>query len=125
MALGFLLLDGSTRALPDRSLTKTTTPKVRVSIFGDGYSQRIAQGINSLDQSFSVAFQNRTKAEIDDISTFLDTVKGVTAFNFTYPDTNSGGNEVTIKVICTTYSTTYANSDFYNLTATFDRVYEV
>jgi phage-related protein len=125
MALGFLLLDGNTRALPDRSLTKTTTPKVRTSIFGDGYSQRIAQGINSLEQNFNVAFQNRTKAEIDDISTFLDTVKGVTAFNFTYPDTNSAGNEVTIKVICTTYSTTYANSDFYNLTATFDRVYEV
>lgn len=125
MALGFLLLDGSTRALPDRSLTKTTTPKVRTSIFGDGYSQRIAQGINSLNQSFSVSFQNRTKTEIDDISTFLDTVKGVTSFNFTYPDSNSGGNEATVKVICTTYSTTYANTDFYNLTATFNRVYEV
>ena len=125
MALGFLLLDGSTRALPDKTLSKSTTPKVRTSIFGDGYVQRISAGLNPLEQKFTVSFSGRARTEIDDISSFLDFVKGVTSFNFTYPDTNGSNNETTIKVICKDYSTTYTHDEFYNLTATFDRVYEV
>jgi phage-related protein len=125
MAFGFLLLDGTTRAIPDKSLSKTTTPKIKESLFGDGYSQRLADGLNSLEQTFSISFQNRPVEEIDDISTFLDTMKGATSFDFTYPDSNGTGGETTVKVICKTHSTTYANDNFYNLTATFNRVYEV
>jgi len=125
MALGFLLLDGTTRAQPDKNLSKNTKPRVRTSIFGDGYVQRLSAGLNPLEQTFSISFNGRAKAEIDDISTFLDTKKGVSSFDFTYPDTNGGSNETTVKVICSDYSTNYSHDEFYNLTATFNRVYEV
>ena len=92
--------------------------------FGDGYEQRVQEGINNITQNFSVSFNNRPKAEIDDIMAFLDNKAGTTAFDFTYPDTNASGNERTVKVVCEDYTQTYSFDDFYSCTATFRRVYE-
>ena len=91
---------------PDRSLTRAVKPKVLTAEFGDGYQQRIAYGLNVMEETFSVAFANRAKAEADDITKFFELKKGVTAFTFGYPDenastTDSSGNKVTeIKVVC-------------------------
>lgn len=123
MALGFTDLT-STRRIPDRGLTKKTTPRTFTVEFGDGYEQRIARGINNLAEEFSIAFTNRPVADIDDIIAFFDSKAGVTAFDFTIPDTNESGNEVTIKVVCETWNKVYFKDNFYNATATFRRVYE-
>lgn len=126
MALGFATSSayGSRQINPDRTMQRKTKPKVYMASFGDGYEQRIAQGINSLNESYSVSFNTRTKAEIDDIVGYLDSLRGVTSFNFVIPDSNAGGNETTIKVVCDDYSITYTNDDFYSCDATFRRVYE-
>ena len=92
--------------------------------FGDGYEQRVAEGINNINESYAVTLNNRPKAEIDDVIAFLDSLNGVTAFNFTIPDTNAGGNETTIKVVCDSFSQSYSYDDFYSASATFRRVYE-
>ena len=123
MAIGFFTGGPYDPICPDRNTAKNTKPKVLKAAFGDGYEQRIADGINTLQQSFSVAFNNREKEEIDDIISFFDSLRGVTAFNYTYPDTNTGG-EVTVKVVCEDYNINYTNSEFYGCTATFRRVYE-
>ena len=54
----FLLEDGleytnptttsSTSVIPDKGLNRNITPKVLLSQFGDGYQQRVANGINSI-----------------------------------------------------------------------------
>lgn len=124
MAIGFTLLDGSTQAIPDRNLKHTTKPRVKVAKFGDGYEQRLADGINNLEQTFMVSFKNRTDDDADDIIAFFDDKKGVTAFDYTYPDTNAGGSEKTIKVVCDDYSLTFVNDEFSNVDAKFRRVYE-
>lgn len=123
MALGFTDL-GNTPRVPDKGFTKTSKPRVRKMVFGDGYEQRAVDGINNLTETYNLTFSNRTKAETDDIIAFLDSKAGVTLFNFTVPDTNSSGSEKTIKVVCDTYSQTYSYDDFYTCTATFRRVYE-
>ena len=123
MALGFTDLT-STRRIPDKTMSRRTAPKRYVASFGDGYSQRIAQGINSLDEVYSVTFKTRPKAEIDDIVAFFDSKQGVTNFSFTIPDTNGGSNETTIKVICEDYSISYDYDDYYSCSAQFKRVYE-
>ena len=120
MAIGFLA-DGVQR-IPDKSMMRQTTPRVRTVSFGDGYEQRIQDGINSSEETYNTSFVNRTKAEIDAISDYFDTLKGVTAFNFTFPDT--GDTETTIKVVVSDYQKTYLYDDFYSLTATLKRVYE-
>ena len=64
MAIGFTDLNGTQR-IPDKGLTVNSSPDVHISKFGNGYEQRIENGINSLAQNFTVTFNDRTKAEID------------------------------------------------------------
>ena len=77
MAIGFQDL-GSVQRTPDKSFSKKVKPTVLKIQFGDGYEQRVAEGINSLKETFSVGFTNRPKAEIDDIVAFFDNKKGTT-----------------------------------------------
>lgn len=125
MALGFLTTApyGSRQVCPDKGMNRPTNPKVLRASFGDGYEQRLIDGINNLGQQFQVSFRHRTKEEIDDIVQYFDSLNGVTAFSFTIPDSNDGG-ETTIKIVCDLYSQEYEYDDFYSASATFRRVYE-
>lgn len=123
MTIGFNY-GGSTNAIPDKTMTRKSKPKVLTANFGDGYQQRIADGINSIDEVYTLRFKNREKAFIDDVVDFLDGKKGVTNFDFVVPDPSAGSNEKTIKVICSDYSTNFEYDNFYTLTTTFKRVYE-
>ena len=90
MALGFAITNiTDSKILPDRTLSRESTPLVKVANFGDGYQQRVADGLNSLGEIFQVTFNNREKSIADDIVDFFAASKGVTSFGFTYPDTNS------------------------------------
>lgn len=136
MALGFLLEDGlgwlngtsttSTRVTPDKMMSKAVTPKVILAQFGDGYEQRVADGLNNIKEEYSVSFNGRSKQEINAIVSTFNIRAGTTAFNFTIPTTGTFGDdsETTIKVVCSTYSQSYDSDGFYSCTATFRRVYE-
>ena len=123
MAIGFTDLTSTVRT-PDKGMTKSSSATVHKIQFGDGYMQRVTEGINPIKESYQVSFSNRTITDIDDIVAFLDNKKGVTAFNFTVPDTNSSGNEKTIKVICESYNLNWINGIASTVSATFLRVYE-
>tara|TARA_R100001443_G_scaffold78076_2_gene85325 strand:- start:1327 stop:1701 length:375 start_codon:yes stop_codon:yes gene_type:complete len=123
MAVGFTDLTSTVRK-PDKGLARSSKPTIHLANFGDGYEQRLANGINNLVESYSIAFNNRTKEEIDDIIAFFENKGGVTAFTYTVPDTNESGNEVAIKVVCSEWNKSYAYGDYYSATATFKRVYE-
>ena len=116
MTVGFIYT-GSTYATPDKQLTKQSSPRVLTAKFGDGYEQRIVDGINNLHESYSLTFATRTKEEIDDIVAFLDTKAGVTKFTFTLPDSNNTTRtgERDVKVVSTDYSVTYDYDNFYSL----------
>ena len=123
MALGFSTGSsfGSRTIVPDKGLSKTNTPVIFRAEFGDGYEQRIANGINTLDQTMSVSFSTRPKAEIDDLVAFFESLGGVSKFEMIIDDTN--GAE-TIKVTCKSWSQTWVYDDFYTLSASFQRCYE-
>ena len=55
---------------------------------------------------------------------FFESTNGVTAFNFTVPDTNESGNEETVKVYVGDFSQNWEYDEFYTCNATFNRVYE-
>ena len=109
MALGFTTSSayGSLAVIPDKGMTRNAQQKTRVIKFGDGYEQRIADGINNLKQTMSVNFATRPKAEIDDIVAFFESLGGVTKFRMTIDDSN--GAE-TIKVVCKSWQQTWAFS---------------
>ena len=124
MALGFLLADGITLIRPDNNLARRTAPRVLRAKFGDGYEQRMPDGINSLEMTYDVSFANRPPSEIDELVYFFDSMLGVTAFDFTIPDTKSDILETTIKVVCDTYDIVYTNKIASGCVASFRRVYE-
>jgi len=72
----------------DKGFQRSSTPKVHTMTFGDGYEQRIADGINNLAQGMTVSFTTRPKAEIDDLVAFFESLGGVTKFRMTIDDTN-------------------------------------
>ena len=52
MALGFTVpAITSTKVVPDKTLTRSSNPRVRVQSFGDGYEQRIVDGINNINET--------------------------------------------------------------------------
>ncbi len=115
-------ITGFSAAVPvDKGFTRQSTPKIHMADFGDGYTQRIADGINNLQQTMEVSFSTRPKAEIDDLVAFFESLGGVNKFEMTIDDTN--GAE-TIKVLCQQWSQTWAFDNFYSLSATFIRCYE-
>ena len=128
MAIGFIIpasesyVSADTTVTPDRGLSRKAISRVRVAKFGDGYEQRIVDGINNIEESYSVKFSNSAKASVDYIVAFFEYRKGA-SFNFTIPDTNNSG-ETTIKVVCGDYSLNYDNDTTYSCSATFRRVYE-
>ena len=126
MALGFNTGStyGSRQIVPDKGLSKKNSPVVFISQFGDGYQQRVANGINNLKQDFAVSFATRPKAEIDDIIGFFESTNGVTAFNFTFADTNASGNEETVKVYVKEFDQKWDYDDYYTCSASLVRVYE-
>jgi len=110
--------------VPDRSLSKSSAPRIREVKFGDGYSQRMADGINPLNQSWSLTFANRPYTDIFNMESFLETKGGVQSFTWQAP------GESEVKVICRNWDTNTLNHTGTNntsigtLTATFERVYE-
>ena len=54
MAVGFNVGGTLGNVVPDRTMTRTSAPKVLRASFGDGYEQRVANGINSIEEKYSI-----------------------------------------------------------------------
>ena len=114
----------SAAEIPDKGFEKKDVARIYQTKFGDGYEQRLANGINALEQTFTLNFKTRAKAEIDDLVAFFVGLNGVDPCKFTYADSNAGGSETAIKAIATEWSQTFDYGDYYSLSVTLTRVYE-
>jgi phage-related protein len=66
------------------SASVTTKPRVRTAAFGDGYEQRLADGINNAKRSWALTF-TRPTTEADAILAFFEARNGAEAFDWTPP----------------------------------------
>lgn len=94
----------------------STTQRVRKAQFGDGYAQRVADGINSKSSSFNLQFIGDA-ATIGAILTFLDAHAGATAFYWT-PLLRAQA-----LFTCEKYSEPTKDGNAYTITATFDQTF--
>lgn len=70
---------------PSMPCEPSVTARVNKAQFGDGYSQRSGDGINNMEVSWSVQWQNLTHEEADDAWDFLMGKMGYVAFLWTPP----------------------------------------
>jgi phage-related protein len=104
----------------DKNSSRSTTHRVLNANFGDGYEQRVLDGINTKQETFNVSFNNRPKDEINLIAAYLDKKASE---NFTLSVSVLSGTE-SVLVVCDSYNIAYIHEDYHNLTGTFRRVYE-
>lgn len=100
---------------PDFGAQKSIRPNVTNLKFGDGYTQRVAFGLNTQLQSWALSFTNRDAAEADLIETFLIDKNGVESFDWTPP-----GEASPRKFICQSWSRTKIKGGFDSISATFE-----
>lgn len=112
-------------AVADRGLSRTSKHNVLTAQFGDGYEQRVLNGINSKQDTFNLSFNNRTAEDINLIAAFFDSKAGK-SFDFVVTDTYSSGSlaNSTLRVCCEEYSVNYIREQFHSLKCTLKRVYE-
>jgi phage-related protein len=115
----------SFEAVADRGLSRQSKHRVLTAKFGDGYEQRVLDGINTKDDMFSISFNNRASEDINLIAGFLDNKAGKN-FDFVITDTFSSGNlsTSTLKVVCDGYNISYGHSEHHSLNCQLRRVYE-
>ena len=102
---------------PIYGATNNMKPRILKFQFGDGYEQRLRDGLNTLLKSWTVTFK-LTPDEGNVAKGLLEGWAGVTAFEWDDPDGD------TIVCVCEDWSYQY-NEGWYNLSATFRQVPEV
>jgi phage-related protein len=90
--------------------------KVRTAQFGDGYAQRVLDGINTKKRVWSVTFA-LPKASMDIISDFLDARKGTESFIWVPPYGSTG------KWICASWRKAVVGALEYSISGQFTEVF--
>jgi phage-related protein len=99
------------------NLSGTATATVRKAQFGDGYAQRVADGLNNVASSFNLQFIGDA-AKIAAVLAFLRAKAGAESFYWT-PLLWSAPALFT----CETWGEPTKDGDTYTITATFDQTF--
>jgi phage-related protein len=102
-------------ATPDQGASKSMRVAVKETRFGDGYSQRVGDGINALQEDWTLNFAGRTKATVLSIDTFLRSQAGTLAFDWVTPE------GVSKKFICKDWSYSAVHDSDWSLSAKFEQ----
>lgn len=102
---------------PAFSAQLVKAPRVRSAQFGDGYQQRIADGINNQPESWRLTF-NVDNTDADAIESFLEGKGGAESFTWTPK------NRTEITVVCGEWSRVLTSPNTSTINATFEQVFE-
>ncbi len=91
------------------------TPRIKVINFGDGYTVRQSDGINSLLLNYNLTFENRSLAEVTAILHFLATRNSVESFIWIPP---APRNSIA-RFVCQEWSDVQEFYGNYSITANF------
>jgi len=94
--------------------------KVIATGYGNGYSQRAPDGINTSIGSWDVSWENITATEFSTVTTALETAKGADYFTWQAP-----GDSVTKRWVVSKYSKQAMSGDIYTVSATLTQVFDL
>lgn len=67
---------------PDWGYRFQVTPRVGFNQYGDGYSQRVPDGLNTMLRSTTLTYSNRSTTEKEILRIFLENLGGVDNFDW-------------------------------------------
>lgn len=102
--------------IPSLSSSFEEEPRILRVDFGDGYSQRVADGLNSNQMKVTLNFDVLTSVELGTIRTFLSARGGYEAFTYTLPQEVSAR-----KWICPRWNH-QPNGNLFSLSAELEEV---
>lgn len=102
--------------LPRSDATREVSPRVKKAAFGDGYSQRVGDGINSQPITWSLEFP-APAVDAEAVEAFLSARAGVESFDWTDPD------GLAAKWLCDSWSSTKKSGGIAIVRATFTQVF--
>jgi len=70
-----------------------------------GFELRAKAGLNPITEKLTLNFNNRSRQEIDILTSFLQEREGTIAFSLTLP--SAGAGEETIQVVCEDFTQSY------------------
>lgn len=94
-------------------------PKVLIAGFGDGYTQRAADGLNSIQTKGTLSFDSLTLDQANEIILFCRAKKAVTPFYYSLPDESSPG-----LFRCTKWQKTWKGPNYYQVNMTIEQVFD-
>lgn len=103
---------------PSFEATESSQPRVRVFKAGDGYENRVRFGLNTDPKEWSLMFAERTDAERDAITAFLEARGAAESFDWTPPRGSAG------KFVCDEWQVTLRACNFNSIQAKFRQVFE-
>lgn len=120
----------------DKGAQEAPKPRILKAQFGDGYEMRLADGINNTPRTWGLAFNNRTREDIDNLYRFFTVLASVDTCRLTVPDTTAVANvtlpnspstvnvEEAVTVVIEQFSRTMGNTLYYSMTCTAREVFE-
>ena len=98
---------------------KKVTTNVREIKFGSNYTQRTADGINNVKQSWQLEWVG-TVAQIDELDNFLAARGGWDSFDWTPPNQSTS-----LKWTCDQWVRSHYADGVHSLTATFEQQFDL
>jgi phage-related protein len=105
---------------PSTVSVKTTKTRVLKNEYGDGYSQRAANGINNVYQEWTLVWQGHKKEDIDTLESFFEGLKGYQSFTWT-PYRGSTAK----KFLCDTWDRRFVGAENDTLTVKIMEVFDL
>tara|TARA_R100000773_G_scaffold4375_2_gene4980 strand:+ start:3231 stop:3584 length:354 start_codon:yes stop_codon:yes gene_type:complete len=105
---------------PDYGLSIENNPKINTISFGDGFEQRLTEGLNQNPRKLTLTFKNITETESDTLINFINArVTNADSFVYTPPNDVVGNF-----VVDSQYKKTINYSNRATVNVTFREVFE-
>lgn len=99
-------------------------PRTLVSAFGDGYTQRFGDGINTMPRELSLSWGPISRANADVLESFFEARGGIECFYYTTPLDLAAGKPAR-KYICNEWTRKSSNTNFEEVQANFIEVFDL
>jgi len=124
---GYILINGNLTPnffwKPSYNIEAISKPRVKINQFGNGYQQRISDGININLIEFNIIFENRSELETVSILHFLQQMSTKQSFIYNMPTIYSKSNSnLTTMFICPEWNASFVSYNNYSIKANFTEV---